>query len=129
MLDRIDIHISVEPVQFEEINNNIVEESSENIRHRVEKARIAQLERFNGEEIQSNAQMKAKHLKKYCKLDTKGEALLKVAFKSMALSTRAYSKILKISRTIADMNESNNIEERHIAEALQYRILDRKYWG
>lgn len=129
LLDRIDIHISVEPVQFEEINNNIVEESSENIRLRVEKARIAQLERFSGEEIQSNAQMKTKHLKKYCKLDTKGEALLKVAFKSMALSTRAYSKILKISRTIADMDESNNIEERHIAEALQYRILDRKYWG
>jgi magnesium chelatase family protein len=73
--------------------------------------------------------MKTKHLKKYCALDSKGEALLKIAFKSMALSTRAYSKILKISRTIADMDESINIMEKHIAEALQYRILDRKYWG
>lgn len=129
LLDRIDIHVSVEPVQFDEINNNIIEESSENIRRRVEKARIAQQERFSGEMIQNNAQMKTKHLKKYCVLDNKGEALLKVAFKSMSLSTRAYSKILKISRTIADMDASINIEEKHIAEALQYRVLDRKYWG
>jgi magnesium chelatase family protein len=129
LLDRIDIHITVEPVQFEEINNNIIEESSESIRSRVEKARKVQQERFNGETIQSNSQMKTKHLKKYCVLDSKGEALLKIAFKSMALSTRAYSKVLKISRTIADMDESVNIQEKHIAEALQYRILDRKYWG
>lgn len=129
LLDRIDIHISVEPIQFDEINNNIIEESSENIRKRVEKARIVQQERFKGEGIQHNAQMKTKHLKKYCELDSKGEALLKAAFKSMSLSTRAYSKILKISRTIADMDDSINIRDNHIAEALQYRILDRKYWG
>lgn len=129
LLDRIDIHISVEPVQFDEINNNTEEESSESIRLRVEKARSIQKERFKEEGIQNNSQMKTKHLKKYCKLDSKGEALLKMAFKSMALSTRAYSKILKISRTIADMDNSKDIEEKHVAEALQYRILDRKYWG
>lgn len=73
--------------------------------------------------------MKTKHIRKYCTLDNRGEALLKAAFKSMSLSTRAYSKILKISRTIADMDDSINIKEKHIGEALQYRILDRKYWG
>lgn len=129
LLDRIDIHISVEPVPFEEINNNTSEESSESIRSRVERARSVQQERFRGEGIQNNAQMKTRHIRKYCILDNKGEALLKAAFKSMALSTRAYSKILKISRTIADMDDSINIKEKHIAEALQYRILDRKYWG
>lgn len=129
LLDRIDIHISVEPIQFEEINNSILEESSEGIRDRVVNTREIQAQRFKGEGITYNSQMRTKHMKKYCKLDAKGEALLKSAFQAMALSTRAYSKILKISRTIADMEASANIQEKHIAESLQYRVLDRKYWS
>lgn len=129
LLDRIDIHISVEPVQFNEISSRSEGESSLDIKSRVEKVRKIQKERFMGEGIICNAQMKPKHIKKYCSLDSKGMKLLETVFKTMSLSTRAYSKILKISRTIADMDESKDIQEKHIAEAIQYRILDRKYWG
>lgn len=128
LLDRIDIHINIEPIQFNEIHSKANEESSENIRKRVEKARIIQMKRFKNESITCNAQMKAKHIKKYCTLDEKGNILLEAAFKSMALSTRAYNKILKISRTIADMENSAVIKEEHVAEAIQYRSLDIKYW-
>lgn len=129
LLDRIDIHVSVDPVKFTEINNEQQEESSHEIKMRVKKVREIQLERFDGENISCNAQMKQKHIKKYCRFDEKSMQLLENAFKVMALSTRAYNKILKISRTIADMCESKNIEENHVAEAIQYRLLDRKYWG
>jgi magnesium chelatase family protein len=129
VLDRIDIHIAVEPVKFSEINGNSTEESSFEIKKRVQKTRNIQLERFDGEGIDSNAHMKTKHIKKFCKYDDKSMMLLENAFRVMALSTRAYNKILKISRTIADMCESKSIEENHVAEAIQYRLLDRKYWG
>lgn len=129
VLDRIDIHIAVEPIKFSEINGNSIEESSQEIKNRVEKARKLQIERFEGEGISCNGHMKTRHIKKYCKFDDKSMRLLENAFKVMALSTRAYNKILKISRTIADMCESKNIEENHVAEAIQYRLLDRKYWG
>ncbi|TDT61588.1 YifB family Mg chelatase-like AAA ATPase [Fonticella tunisiensis] len=129
LLDRIDIHISIEPVQFNEINSDKVEETSQQIKERVVKIRNLQRERFKNDGIYCNAQMKARHLKKYCKVDAGGMELLESAFKNMALSTRAYSKILKISRTIADMDNSEIIRENHIAEAIQYRVLDRKYWG
>lgn len=129
LLDRIDLHVSVEPIKFSEINNNSNEESSLEIKKRVRRVREIQLERFDGENINCNAQMKSKHIKKYCRFDDKSMQLLENAFRIMALSTRAYNKILKISRTIADMCESKNIEENHVAEAIQYRLLDRKYWG
>lgn len=129
VLDRIDIHIAVEPVKFSEINGNSVEESSSDIKKRVEKARRLQLERLDGEGISCNAHMRTKHIKRFCKFDDKSMLLLENAFKMMALSTRAYNKILKISRTIADMCDSKDIEENHVAEAIQYRLLDRKYWG
>jgi magnesium chelatase family protein len=129
LLDRIDIHITIEPIKFEEINSTSKEETSESIRKRVENTRKIQLERFKHEGIKYNSEMKAKHLKKYCKLNTKGLNLLESAFKTMALSTRAYSKILKVARTIADMDQSTDINENHIAEAIQYRLLDRKFWA
>lgn len=129
LLDRIDIHISIEPVNFDEISCEREEEPSKNIKLRVERSRKIQKERFKNDTIACNAQMKPRHLKKYCTLDGNGMKLLETAFKTMALSTRAYSKILKIARTIADMDESEAIQESHIAEAIQYRILDRKYWG
>jgi magnesium chelatase family protein len=129
LLDRIDIHVNVEPVYFNDIHNDTNEETSESIKKRVLKSRMIQLDRFEKDDIYSNAEMKTRHMKKYCKLDAKGTMLLESAFKTMALSTRAYSKIIKIARTIADLNQSSNIEEDHIAEAIQYRSLDRKYWA
>lgn len=129
LLDRIDIHINIEPIQFSEINSNTSEESSLDIRSRVQKTRNIQVERFNKEGIFCNAEMKPKHIKKYCIPDSSGLVLLENAFKEMSLSTRAYNKILKIARTIADMEESRGILEKHVAEAIQYRTLDRKYWA
>jgi magnesium chelatase family protein len=129
LLDRIDIHVNVEPVHFNDIHSDSTEESSEAIKKRVEKARQIQLNRFEKDDIFSNAEMKTRHIKKYCKLNDNGTKLLESAFKTMALSTRAYNKIIKIARTIADMSQSSNIEEEHLAEAIQYRSLDRKYWA
>ena len=128
LLDRIDIHISIEPVKFDEINDNTSEESSKDIRKRVECARAIQMERFKNENILYNSQMKGRQIKKYCKVEKDGLKLLENAYRNLALSTRAYNKILKISRTIADMEGTENISEKHIAEAIQYRVLDRKYW-
>lgn len=128
LLDRIDIHISVEPVNFKEINGTSEEEKSSDIRKRVEKIRAIEHERFKNEGILYNAQMKTKHIKKYCNIDKDGLILLENAFKNLSMSTRAYTKIVKVARTIADMDSSEIIKEEHIAEAIQYRILDRKYW-
>lgn len=129
LLDRIDLHVSIEPVTYDDMSSSTPEESSSSIIERVKKVKEIQYERFKNDGIISNSQMKLSHIKRYCKLDSKGEALLESAFKSMSLSTRSYIKILKLSRTIADMEESENILERHVAEAIQYRNLDNKYWG
>lgn len=129
LLDRIDLHISIEPVKYEDINSQKKEETSEEIRKRVEKVKDVQLERFKNEGIMFNSQMKQRHIKKYCPMTSKAESLMESAFKSMALSTRAYGKILKVARTIADMEGVDVISESHIAEAIQYRQLDRKYWA
>lgn len=128
LLDRIDIHVNIEPINFQEISSNKKEESSEEIRKRVIRVREIQKIRFKDDDINYNSQMRTKHIKKYCKLDEKGMKLLESAFKALTLSTRAYNKILKIARTIADMDGSDNIKDDHIAEAIQYRTLDRKYW-
>ena len=129
ILDRLDIHIEVPPVVFEDISNeNSISESSSKILERVEKARNIQKERYKDLDISYNSKLESSLLQKYCKLSSDAKKLLEKAFGALSLSARAYSKILKISRTIADLSGSENIEVTHMAEAVQYRRLDRKYW-
>jgi len=129
LLDRIDIHIEVNPVPFEKLSENSKSESSNIIRERVTKARKLQSERFKeNEKIHYNAQMNVKQIKKYCELSDESKELLKNAMERLNLSARAYDRILKVSRTISDLNASKNIETNHIAEAIQYRSLDREGW-
>jgi magnesium chelatase family protein len=130
LLDRIDIHIEVVPVSFEKISDQRLAEKSEIIRKRVEAARKIQSDRFNNEEtIHCNAQMTSKLLRRYCQPNEEGTQLLKTAMEKVGLSARAYDRILKVSRTIADLDASENIESNHLAEAIQYRSLDRDTWG
>lgn len=124
ILDRIDIHIELSPVKFEELQDNRDDVSSSEILKKVIKAREIQAKRFKNEGILYNSNMKSKHIKKYCRLDKDAEKLLEDAYKRFNMTTRSYAKILKISRTIADLEESENIKSNHIAEALQYRKLD-----
>ena len=129
ILDRLDIHIEVPPVVFEDISNeNSISESSSKILERVEKARNIQKERYKDLDISYNSKLESSLLQKYCKLSSDAKKLLEKAFGALSLSARAYSKILKISRTIADLSGSENIEVTHMAEAVQYRRLDKKYW-
>ena len=129
ILDRIDIHIEVTPVEYEQLSCRAAEETSAQIKRRVDKARAVQLKRFEGTGVSCNAKMTAKMTKEYCLLTDDANALLKDSFENLGLSARAYDKILRIARTIADLEESENIEIEHISEALQYRSLDRKYWN
>nr|WP_320118085.1 YifB family Mg chelatase-like AAA ATPase [uncultured Marinifilum sp.] len=130
LLDRIDIHIEVVPVSFDKISNSQLSEKSEVIRKRVEAARDIQTKRFKEEEgMHCNAQMSSKLLRKYCRPDEAGMALLKTAMEKVGLSARAYDRILKVSRTIADLEGSADIKSEHLAEAIQYRSLDRDGWG
>ncbi|MBQ4616797.1 MAG: YifB family Mg chelatase-like AAA ATPase [Clostridia bacterium] len=128
LLDRIDIHIEVPPVDFDKLNASEKAESSAEIRKRVNRARAIQQRRFAGTDILSNAHIPAGKLKDYCVMSEEASQMLRMAFDAMGLSARAYDRLLKISRTIADLDDSENIEVDHIAEALQYRSLDRKYW-
>ncbi|MRT91653.1 YifB family Mg chelatase-like AAA ATPase [Ancylomarina sp. 16SWW S1-10-2] len=130
LLDRIDIHIEVTPVSFDKISEERLSEKSEDIRKRVEAAREIQSARFADEEgIHSNAMMSSRLLRKYCRPNAEGMKLLKVAMEKVGLSARAYDRILKVSRTIADLAGSENIETDHLSEAIQYRSLDRDGWG
>lgn len=126
VMDRIDIHIRVNSVKFEELRCNEKKESSESIRERVNKARQIQLERFKNDKIFSNGQMNSSHIRKYCRLGANEEALLKKAFEKYKLSARAYDKILKLARTIADIDGCADINVSHIAEAISYRCLDKE---
>ncbi len=128
LLDRIDIHIEVPPVNFDKLNATEKAESSAEIRARVNKARAIQQARFAGTGILSNAHIPAGKLKEYCVLSDAASAMLRIAFDKMGLSARAYDRLLKLARTIADLDESDIIDKKHIGEALQYRSLDRKYW-
>ena len=128
LLDRIDIHIEVPPVEFDKLNASDKAESSAEIRARVNKARAIQQRRFEGTGILSNAHIPAGKLKEYCVLTESASAMLRIAFDKMGLSARAYDRLLKLSRTIADLDGSEQIDKKHIGEALQYRSLDRKYW-
>ncbi len=129
ILDRIDLHVEVEPVDYEQLSSKKKEESSSEIRKRVNAAREKQRKRFEGTEITCNAKMTPKMTKEYCVLSDEASALLKMSFDKLGMSARAYDKILRISRTVADLENSENIEVAHVAEAIQYRSLDRKYWG
>jgi magnesium chelatase family protein len=129
LLDRIDIHIEVTPVTFDELSDQRVSERSETIRQRVVKAREIQLQRYKEDGIFCNAQMNSNLLKKYCAIDEAGQLLLKRAMEKLGLSARAYDRILKVARTIADLDKSENIGTQHLAEAIQYRSLDRENWA
>ncbi|MEY8303208.1 YifB family Mg chelatase-like AAA ATPase [Anaerosalibacter bizertensis] len=129
LLDRIDIHIEVMPVEYNDLSRNTKTESSQDIKKRVNKAREIQLKRYSNEDIFSNGQLTAKGVKNYCKLDNKAEKIMKQAFKKFKFSARSYNKILKVGRTIADLDGEEIIREKHILEAIQYRSLDKKYWG
>ncbi|MDB4297460.1 YifB family Mg chelatase-like AAA ATPase [Flavobacteriaceae bacterium] len=129
LLDRIDLHIEVNPVPFEKLSNDIPEEASKVIKQRVQKARELQTERFKDSlNIHYNAQMDVKQIKQHCKLDSDTKNLLKKAMDSLNLSARAYDRILKVAKTISDLDNSETIKSHHIAEAIQYRSLDREGW-
>ena len=128
MLDRIDLQVEVPPVEFYELNSEGKEESSATVRERVQKARNIQNERYKGTGITCNAGITPKMLNEYCKLSPDGEELLQLAFARLGMSGRSYDRILKVARTIADLEESENITADHIAETLQFRSLDRKYF-
>ena len=128
LLDRIDIHIEVPPVDFEKLSDTEKGESSESIRQRVDYARKIQQQRLAGTGVTSNAHMPAGLTREICRPTDSAMLLLENAFRKLGLSARAYDKILRVSRTIADLDGSDTIEPRHIAEAIQYRSLDRKFW-
>ncbi len=128
LLDRIDIHIELPSVKYKELSDSKDAEPSSAIKARVEKARAIQRERFKTEGIFYNARMNTKLIKKHCALRQEAQELLKMAMTELGLSARAYDKILKISRTIADLAESQDIKTEHLSEAIQYRSLDRQWW-
>lgn len=125
LLDRIDIHAEVHPVKYDDLSKNNNEETSAVIRERVNKARSIQIDRYRGLGIYSNSELSPTLIKKYCELDRYTSNLLRRAFDRLGLSARAHNRILKVARTIADMDASEKIKSDHIAEAIQYRSLDR----
>jgi len=128
-LDRIDLHVEVTPVSFDEMSSERAAEKSGDIRQRVVRAREIQNERFSGTtDIYCNAQMQSKQLRTVCKIGKEGQELLRHAIDKLNLSGRAYDRILKVSRTIADLEGSADIKTLHLAEAIQYRSLDREGW-
>ncbi len=129
LLDRIDMHIEVVPVEIGEFSRNRPAEPSEAVRDRVVAARNRQTERFRDDNIHSNAMMSTRHLQKYCPLTPESSRLLQGAMERLSLSARAYDRIIKLARTIADLENEPQIKEAHIAEAIQYRSLDRETWG
>ncbi len=129
LMDRIDIHIEVVPVPFDHLSREALSESSSSVRERVSAARAIQQGRFaNIENVCSNAAMSPRHVKQFCSLDPAGRSLLKNAMEKLGLSARAYDRILKVARTIADLEGSLEISPPHVAEAIQYRSLDREIW-
>jgi len=126
ILDRIDLHIEVPAVRYRDLSSTQKAEASSSIRRRVTEARTLQVERFSGDSIYSNALMKPKHVKKYCRIDASGHRLLEQAVQRLGLSARAYHRILKVARTIADLERQTEIDAPHLLEAIQYRSLDRR---
>ncbi len=130
LLDRIDIHIEVPAVKYKELRGDQAVEDSAAVRERVVRARQRQLERFAGEKkVYANAQMSTRLLRKFCAISSEGEKLLENAITRLGLSARAHDRILKVARTIADLDGAPEIEPKHLSEAIQYRTLDRTYWA
>lgn len=130
LLDRIDLHVEVTPVAFSELSSFSPSESSSTIRERVIRAREIQAERYKDNAgVYCNAQISSKMLKDTCAIDTAGANMLKTAMTKLNLSARAYDRILKVSRTIADLAGSDTIQPEHLAEAIHYRSLDREGWA
>ena len=130
LLDRIDLHVEVTPVDFNQLSSNQEYEKSDQIRERVIKSRLIQADRFKDlDSVFCNAQMSSKTLKQICVIDETSNNMLKRVMEKLNLSARAYDRILKVSRTIADLDFSENIKSEHLAEAIQYRSLDRENWG
>lgn len=128
LLDRIDIHIEVDQIPYDQLKQKQKVQTSEEIRNRVNQARKIQIERYQEYHIFSNSELTTQLIEKFCKLDTKSKQILEKAFTKLRLSARAYHRILKVARTIADLEASKEIQEKHVTEAIQYRSLDRKYW-
>lgn len=130
LLDRIDLHVQVVPVPFAKLTEQPTGESSQDIRKRVVAAREVQNERYKElEGIHCNAQMTPKLLTRYAQPDEQGSKMLKMAMEKLGLSARAYDRILRVARTIADLEQEESVLSKHIAEAIQYRSLDRDTWG
>ena len=128
LLDRIDIQVEVPAVRYAELVDETIGEPSITVQRRVEAARQAQQQRFVGTTIHANAAMQPRQIREYCKVDAQAQDLLRVAINQLGLSARAYDRILKVARTIADLDHNANIEAVHISEAIQYRSLDRSFW-
>jgi magnesium chelatase family protein len=131
LMDRIDIHIDVPAVKFNELRgkNSEPAETSQEVRERVIRARETQIRRLSGDGVYSNSAMSSKHIREFCSLDTECESMLEKAMHRQGLSARAHDRILKVARTIADLTASEKIEAGHISEAINYRSLDRNYWA
>lgn len=128
LLDRIDLQIEVDGITYEDFRSSVPNESSATVKERVEKARTIQRARYAGTKTKTNDEMTNAQVKKYCALDNVGEALLKNAFTKLNMTARASTRVLKVARTIADLDGSIDVLSKHVAEAIQYRSLDRKYW-
>lgn len=128
LLDRIDIQVEVPAVKYSELAAETTGEPSAQVQERVEAARQVQQQRFAGTTIHANANMESKQIREYCKVDDQAQDLLRVAINQLGLSARAYDRILKVARTIADLDQNPNIEAMHVSEAIQYRSLDRSFW-
>ena len=129
-MDRIDLHVEVTPVPFKDLAHTPVGEKSKNVRNRVISAKKNQEIRFtNNPKIFNNSQMASKDIENYCNLQPEGLSLLKTAMERLSLSARAFDRIKKVARTIADLDSSKDIMTEHLAEAIQYRSLDRESWG
>ena len=125
LMDRIDIHIEVPAVKYRDLASRDPGEPSREIKKRVDRARSIQLDRFGGMKIYCNAQMTNRHIKKFCQIDESSQKLLEMAIDKFGLSARAYTRILKVARTIANLEGLGNIQPAHLSEAIQYRSLDR----
>ena len=128
LLDRIDIHIEVPPVPFRELADAADGTSSDKMREQVVQARQHQARRFSSMQTRVNGKMKPPEIRKFCKLEADAEEMLRAAMEEMGLSARAHDKILRISRTIADLADSDQIKAEHVGEAINFRTLDRNYW-
>jgi len=129
LFDRIDLHVEVPSVRFSDLSEKPVGEPSKVKRERVQRAREIQLERFKAiDKKYCNANMDTKEIRRFCSISESGKVLLKTAMEKLGLSARAYDRILKVARTIADLNNQPDIQHQHLGEAIQYRSLDRQLW-